>query len=309
MKRTVFISIVGRPNVGKSTLMNRILGEKVAIVSNKPQTTRNCIVGILTQNEDQYVFIDSPGIHRSKNRLGDYMVSAAGSGMQQGDVVMLVADVTRLPSEAETGVVRYLKQSGTPSVLVLNKTDTANREKIAETIAAYAAIHEWDAVVPVCAKNGSHVDEVTQELSKFLKESEWYYPEDIATDQSMRQYTSEIIREKLLRALDAEVPHGIAVAIEEYKEEGNLTSIRAEIICERASHKRIIIGKNGEVIKKIGTYAREELEKVTGTKVYLDLWVRVRENWRDSASMVARLGYDRRDFGEENRAKTVKTKK
>ena len=289
--------------------MNHILGEKVAIVSNKPQTTRNCIVGILTEDENQYVFIDSPGIHRSKNRLGDYMVSAAGSGLQQGDVVMLVADVTRSPSEAEAGVVRYLKQSGTPAVLVLNKIDTANREVIAQTIAEYASIHDWNAVVPVCAKNGTHVDEVTEELSKFLKESEWYYPEDIATDQSMRQYTSEIIREKVLRALNEEVPHGVAVVIEDYKEDGNLTSIRAEIICERASHKRIIIGKNGEVIKKIGTYSREELEKVTGTKVYLDLWVRVRENWRDSASMVARLGYDMRVFDGDGGGSKGKSKK
>ena len=289
--------------------MNHILGEKVAIVSNKPQTTRNCIVGILTEDENQYVFIDSPGIHRSKNRLGDYMVNAAGSGLQQGDVVMLVADVTRSPSEAEAGVVRYLKQSGTPAVLVLNKIDTANREVIAQTIAEYASIHDWNAVVPVCAKNGTHVDEVTEELSKFLKESEWYYPEDIATDQSMRQYTSEIIREKVLRALNEEVPHGVAVVIEDYKEDGNLTSIRAEIICERASHKRIIIGKNGEVIKKIGTYSREELEKVTGTKVYLDLWVRVRENWRDSASMVARLGYDMRAFDGDGGGSKGKSKK
>ena len=298
MKRTVFVSIVGRPNVGKSTIMNRILGEKVAIVSNKPQTTRNCIRGIYTKDEDQYVFFDTPGIHQAKNRLGDYMVSAASNGMQQGDVVMLVCDVTRKPSETEKNVIKYLKQSGTPSVLVLNKTDTADREIIASTIAAYAALHDFDAVVPVCAKNGTHVDEVTDELSKFLTESEWFYPEDEVTDQTMRQYASEIIREKLLRALDKEVPHGIAVVIEEYKEEPTLTSIRAEIICERASHKRIIIGKNGEILKKVGIYAREELEKVTGTKVYLNLWVKVKENWRDSAGLVANFGYDRKEFGD-----------
>lgn len=298
MKRTVFVSIVGRPNVGKSTIMNRILGEKVAIVSNKPQTTRNCIHGIYTKGEDQFVFFDTPGIHQAKNRLGDYMVSAANNGMQQGDVVMLVCDVTRMPSETEKNVVKYLKQSNTPSVLVLNKIDTANREVIAATIAAYASLHNFDAVVPVCAKNGTHVDEVTEELSKFLKESEWFYPEDEVTDQTMRQYASEIIREKLLRALDKEVPHGIAVVIEDYKEEGNLTSIRAEIICERASHKSIIIGKNGEILKKVGTYAREELEKVTDTKVYLNLWVKVKENWRDSAGLVANFGYNRKDFGD-----------
>lgn len=301
MKRTVFVSIVGRPNVGKSTLMNHILGEKVAIVSNKPQTTRNCIHGIYTSGEDQYVFFDTPGMHEAKTRLGDYMVSAAGNGMQQGDVVMLVADVTRAPSKTEEKIISYLKKSETPSVLVLNKIDTADRETIAATIAAYAAKHSFDAVVPVCAKNGGHVNEVMDELSKFLHESEWFFPDDQVTDQTMRQYASEIIREKLLRALDREIPHGIAVMIEEYKEERNLTSIRAEIVCERASHKKIIIGKNGDLIKKIGTYSREELEKVTGTKVFLDLWVRVKENWRDSDVLVKNLGYDKKKLdGDQN---------
>jgi len=300
MKRTVFVSIVGRPNVGKSTLMNHILGEKVAIVSNKPQTTRNCIHGIYTKGEDQYVFFDTPGMHRAKNRLGDYMVSAAGNGMQQGDVVVIVADVTRAPSETEQKIVKYLKESETPSVLVLNKIDTANRETIAATIAAYAALHDFDAVVPVCAKQGQKIDELMDELSKFLHESEWFFPEDEVTDQTMRQYASEIIREKLLRALDREVPHGIAVVIEEYTEKGNLTSIRAEIVCERESHKKIIIGKNGELLKKIGTYAREELEKVTGTKVYLNLWVKVKENWRESEALVRNLGYNKKKINEED---------
>ena len=230
MKRTVFISIVGRPNVGKSTIMNRILGEKVAIVSNKPQTTRNCIRGILTEGEDQFVFFDTPGIHRPQNRLGDYMVTAAKSGMQQGDVVMLVVDVNKPVSKTELEVIEYLKREGVPSILVLNKIDTVRREQIAEKIAAYASQHEFDAVIPVSAKSGKHVDEVMDELSKFLHESEWFFPEDAATDQPMRQYVSEIIREKLLRALDREVPHGIAVVIEEYRDTGNLTKIRAEII-------------------------------------------------------------------------------
>lgn len=298
MKKTVFVSIVGRPNVGKSTLMNHILGEKVAIVSNKPQTTRNCIHGIFTEGENQYVFFDTPGMHKAQNSLGDYMVSAAGNGMQQGDVVMIVADVTRAPSQTEEKIVKYLKESGTPSVLVLNKIDTANREQVAATIAAYAALHSFDAVVPVCAKNGQHIDEVMEELSKFLHESEWFFPEDQVTDQTMRQYASEIIREKLLRALDREVPHGIAVVIEEYTEEGNLTRIRAEIVCERESHKKIIIGKGGELLKKIGTYAREDLEKVTGTKVYLNLWVRVKENWRESDALVRNLGYDKKKIND-----------
>lgn len=296
MKRTVFISIVGRPNVGKSTIMNRILGEKVAIVSNKPQTTRNCIRGILTEGEDQFVFFDTPGIHRPQNRLGDYMVTAAKSGMQQGDVVMLVVDVNKPVSKTEEEIIEYLKREGVPSVLVLNKIDTVRREMIAEKIAAYASKHEFDAVIPVSAKSGKHVDEVMDELSGFLRESEWFFPEDAATDQPMRQYVSEIIREKLLRALDREVPHGIAVVIEEYRDTGNLTKIRAEIICEKQSHKQIIIGKGGEVLKKVGMYSREELEKVTGSKIFLDLWVRVKENWREREGLVSNFGYNKKDI-------------
>ena len=298
MKRTVFISIVGRPNVGKSTIMNRILGEKVAIVSNKPQTTRNCIRGILTEGEDQFVFFDTPGIHRPQNRLGDYMVTAAKSGMQQGDVVMLVVDVNKPVSKTEDEIIDYLKREGVPSVLVLNKIDTVRREMIAEKIAAYASKHEFDAVIPVSAKSGKHVDEVMDELSKFLRESEWFFPEDAATDQPMRQYVSEIIREKLLRALDREVPHGIAVVIEEYRDTGNLTKIRAEIICEKQSHKQIIIGRGGEVLKKVGMYSREELEKVTGSKIFLDLWVRVKENWREREGLVSNFGYNKKDIDQ-----------
>ena len=298
MKRTVFISIVGRPNVGKSTIMNRILGEKIAIVSNKPQTTRNCIRGILTEGEDQFVFFDTPGIHRPQNRLGDYMVTAAKAGMQQGDVVMLVVDVNKPVSKTEEEIIDYLKREGVPSVLVLNKIDTVRRDMIAEKIAAYASKHEFDAVVPVSAKSGKHVDEVMDELSKFLHESEWFFPEDAATDQPMRQYVSEIIREKLLRALDREVPHGIAVVIEEYRDTGNLTKIRAEIICEKQSHKQIIIGKGGEVLKKVGMYSREELEKVTGSKIFLDLWVRVKENWREREGLVSNFGYNKKDIDQ-----------
>ena len=296
MKRTVFISIVGRPNVGKSTIMNKILGEKVAIVSNKPQTTRNCIRGILTEGEDQYVFFDTPGIHRPQNRLGDYMVTAAKSGMQQGDVVMLVVDVNKPVSKTEEEIIDYLKREGVPSVLVLNKIDTVRRDMIAEKIAAYSSKHEFDAVIPVSAKSGKHVDEVMDELAKFLRESDWFFPEDAATDQPMRQYVSEIIREKLLRALDREVPHGIAVVIEEYRDTGNLTKIRAEIICEKQSHKQIIIGKGGEVLKKVGMYSREELEKITGSKIFLDLWVRVKENWREREGLVSNFGYNKKDI-------------
>lgn len=267
MKRTAFISIVGRPNVGKSTLMNRILGEKVAIVSSKPQTTRGKIVGIHTVGDDQYVFLDTPGIHRPQNKLGDAMVKSARDAMQDGDCVLLVADAGKEISQVERDVISYLETSGVPCVLALNKVDLYRREVIAKTIAEYAAAHDFEAVVPISAKNGRAVGEVVDELSRFLTESDWFYPDDISTDQPSRQYASEIIREKLLRTLDREVPHGVAVVIEEFTETRGLVRIRAEIFCEKATHKRIIVGKNGEQLKMVGTYAREELEKVFGKNV------------------------------------------
>jgi GTP-binding protein Era len=226
------------------------------------------------------------------------MVTAAKSGMQQGDVVMLVVDVNKPVSKTELEIIEYLKREGVPSVLVLNKIDTVRREMIAEKIAAYASKHDFDAVIPVVAKSGKHVDEVVDELSKFLRESEWFFPDDVATDQPMRQYVSEIIREKLLRALNREVPHGIAVVIEEYRDTGSLIKIRAEIICEKQSHKQIIIGKGGEVLKKVGIYSREELEKVTGSKIFLDLWVRVKENWREREGLVSNFGYNKKDIDQ-----------
>ena len=294
MKRTAFISIVGRPNVGKSTLMNRILGEKVAIVSSKPQTTRGKIVGIHTVGDDQYVFLDTPGIHRPQNKLGDAMVKSARDAMQDGDCVLLVADAGKEIS-VERDVISYLETSGVPCVLALNKVDLYRREVIAKTIAEYAAAHDFEAVVPISAKNGRAVGEVVDELSRFLTESDWFYPDDISTDQPSRQYASEIIREKLLRTLDREVPHGVAVVIEEFTETRGLVRIRAEIFCEKATHKRIIVGKNGEQLKMVGTYAREELEKVFGKKVFLDLWVKVKENWRDSDGLVRNFGLSATD--------------
>lgn len=295
MKRTAFISIVGRPNVGKSTLMNRILGEKVAIVSSKPQTTRGKIVGIHTVGDDQYVFLDTPGIHRPQNKLGDAMVKSARDAMQDGDCVLLVADAGKEISQVERDVISYLETSGVPCVLALNKVDLYRREVIAKTIAEYAAAHDFEAVVPISAKNGRAVGEVVDELSHFLTESDWFYPDDISTDQPSRQYASEIIREKLLRTLDREVPHGVAVVIEEFTEARGLVRIRAEIFCEKATHKRIIVGKNGEQLKMVGTYAREELEKVFGKKVFLDLWVKVKENWRDSDGLVRNFGLSATD--------------
>lgn len=291
MKRTGFIAIVGRPNVGKSTLMNQILGEKVAIVSSKPQTTRNRITGIHTRGEDQFVFLDTPGIHSPKNSLGEYMVKAADSTMRDADAVVLVVDTGKEISKVEENVIAYLKKSGIPAVLALNKIDLYRREQIAQTISAYASKHDFEAFVPIAAKNGKNVAELLDECGKFLSESQWFFPEDMITDQPERQIAAEIIREKILRTLNKEVPHGTAVVIEEFKDEKTLVRIRAEIFCEKASHKGIIVGKNGESLKLIGTYAREDLERLFGTKVYLNLWVKVKENWRESARTVQNFGY------------------
>ena len=291
MKKTGFIAIVGRPNVGKSTLLNAILGEKVAIVSNKPQTTRNRITGIHTDGDSQFVFLDTPGIHRPKNTLGNYMVRVADDSMRDADAVVLVVDTGREISEVEENIIAYIKQSGVGSVLALNKVDLYRREKIAETIAAYAARHNFDAVVPISAKRGDNVKILLDECRKFLTESDWFFPDDILTDQPERQIAAEIIREKLLRVLDKEVPHGVAVVIEDFRDEENLLSIRSEIFCEKASHKGIIVGKGGEVLKLVGSRARQDLEKIFGVKVYLNLWVKVKENWRESTAAVSNFGY------------------
>ena len=291
MKRTGFIAIVGRPNVGKSTLMNSILGEKVAIVSSKPQTTRNRITGIHTKGEDQFVFLDTPGMHSPKNTLGEYMVKAADSTMRDADAVVLVVDTGKEISTVEENVIAYLKKSGIPALLALNKIDMYRREQIAETISKYAAKHDFEAFVPISARSGKNVEELLDECAKFLSESEWFFPDDMVTDQPERQIAAEIIREKILRTLNKEIPHGTAVVIEEFKDERSLISIRAEIFCEKASHKGIIVGKNGASLKLIGTYAREDLEKLFGTKVYLNLWVKVKENWRESARTVSNFGY------------------
>ena len=291
MKRTAFIAIVGRPNVGKSTLLNAILGEKVAIVSNKPQTTRNRITGIFTKGDDQFVFLDTPGMHSPKNSLGEFMVKAADTSMRDADAVVLVVDTGKEITTVEENVISYLKKSGIPAILALNKIDMYDREVLAETISKYAEKHDFVAFVPIAAKKVKNVPELMEECSKFLSESDWFFPEDMITDQPERQIAAEIIREKILRTLNKEIPHGTAVVIEEFKDEGTLIRIRAEIFCEKASHKGIIVGKGGEALKLIGTYAREDLEKMFGTKVYLNLWVKVKENWRESARTVGNFGY------------------
>lgn len=291
MKRTAFIAIVGRPNVGKSTLLNAILGEKVAIVSKKPQTTRNRITGIHTVGEDQYVFLDTPGLHKPRTKLGDYMVKAATDTLGGVDLAVLVVEAREAVGDIEEGLLAKIRSAGIPAILVINKTDTVRKENIAKTIRAYADAFDFAAVVPLSAKSGHGVDTLLSECEKFLYESEWFFPSDIVTDQPERQIAAEIVREKLLRLLEEEIPHGTAVAIEEWKESEGLVSIRAEIYCEKQSHKGIIIGKNGATIKKVGTYAREDLEKLLGTRVFLDLYVRVKEHWRDSDFNLSGFGY------------------
>ena len=292
MRKTTFIAIVGRPNVGKSTLLNSILGEKIAIVSSKPQTTRNRITGIYTKDENQIVFLDTPGFQKPRTKLGEYMLAASDSSIGSSDAVILIADVNYGLGEIEKDIIEKIKRTKLPAILVLNKTDMATPEKVAKTITEYDSYYKFDAVVPTSASKGQGVQAVIDECSKYLCESEWFFPEDMITDQPERNIVAETIREKLLRVLSDEVPHGTAVSIEEFKDEGDIIKVRADIYCERASHKGIIIGKNGETLKRIGTYSRQDLEKFFGVKVYMNLWVKVKEKWRDSTLNLNNLGYN-----------------
>ncbi len=282
--------ISGRPNVGKSTLMNSLVGEKVAIVSKKPQTTRGRIAGVLTEGEDQYVFLDTPGLHKPHNLLGEYMMKTIGSASQDADAIMFVVDASKKLNKAETEALDTY--SGLSNViLIINKTDITDKDQILHYIADISSKYSFKSVIPVSAKTGDGLDIVKKEIKDFLIESPHFFPDDMYTDQPERQVAAEIIREKILRLTSDEIPHGIAVVIEEFTDEDTLVKIRAEIYCERASHKKIIIGKGGEMLKKIGTYAREDLEHILGCKVYLDLWVKIKENWRDSRAMLNNLGF------------------
>ncbi len=296
MKRTGFIAIVGRPNVGKSSLLNAILGEKVAIVSKKPQTTRNRITGIHTVDDKQFVFLDTPGIHTPRTKLGDFMVKTTSEALGGVDGAILVVEAREAVGDIEARVISRLKADKIPTILVINKIDTVQAANIAKTIVAYSEAFDFSAVVPISAKSGKGVDIVISECESFLYEGEWMFSDEIVTDQPERQIAAEIIREKLLRTLDEEIPHGTAVSIEEWKEKRDVVSIRAEIYCEKASHKGIIIGKQAATIKKIGTYAREDIERMLDARVFLDLYVRVKENWRDSDFNISNLGYKKDDL-------------
>lgn len=289
--RTGFICILGRPNVGKSTLMNTILGEKVAIVSKKPQTTRNKITGVYTTGSDQFVFIDTPGIHKPKNKLGEYMMKEAGDSTQGADAIVFIVEPTEKPTKTEIEIAQKINSMNVPSILVINKADAFKKSKILVTIDKFKELCNFNSIIPISALQNDGVDIVLRELSGFLKNEPWYFDSDMITDQPIRQIASEIIREKLLRILDEEIPHGTAVVIEAFEEKKNIINIRAEIYCEKEAHKKIIIGKNGDTLKKIATFAREDLEKLYDKKVFLDVWVKVRENWRDSMLNLNRLGF------------------
>ena len=292
-QKTVFITIAGKPNVGKSTLLNSLLGEKVAIVSKKPQTTRTRITGILTEGENQYVFTDTPGLHKPKNLLGQYMMNVAGNATVDADIIFFVVDVSNGPvSENEKDTLRKITKSSPNVFLIINKVDRTNKTDIAKTISELAGDMDFKSVIPISALTGEGVDIILKEVNPFLVESPHFFPDDIYTDQPERQIIAEVIREKILRLMEDEIPHGVAVVVEDFKEKRNALFIRAEIYCEKEAHKRIIIGKNGAMLKKIGMYAREDAEKLFGASIYLDLWVKVKENWRERQSLVSNFGYN-----------------
>lgn len=293
IKKSGIITLCGRPNVGKSTLINTLVGEKVAIVTNKPQTTRNRICGILTRGESQFVFVDTPGLHKARTRLGDYMVNVVRESVADVDAVALLVEPIPNIGEPEAQLIARVKTLGCPAVLVINKADTLERkDKLLEVIQLYSQEHDFQAVVPISAKTGEGVEELLSVLEGFLPDGPQLFPEDMTSDQPERQMMGEILREKLLLSLDKEIPHGTAVEITRFVErEDEVIEVEATVYCEKNSHKGIIIGKGGAMLKKISTLARQDMERFMGTKVYLQTWVKVKENWRDNPAAIQNFGY------------------
>lgn len=293
-----FVSLVGRPNVGKSTLMNRLIGEKIAIISNKPQTTRNKVTSILTQDDYQVVFIDTPGIHRPRHKLGEFMVKSAETTLNEVDAVLMLIEPADKVLEADKLIIEKFARVKSPVILVINKVDTTDKERIFKVIDNYRQLYDFADIVPISALEGRNTDELLKVIKKYLPEGPQYFPADMITDQPERQIAAEIIREKALRLLEEEIPHGIAVEITEMKkrQEGNLVDVKATIYCEKDSHKGIIIGKHGAMLKKIGTYAREDMQKLLGSPIYLELWVKVKKDWRDSDFLLKNFGYDSKNI-------------
>ncbi len=290
--KTAMITIAGRPNVGKSTLTNYLVGEKIAIVSNKPQTTRNRICGIVTKEDTQFVFVDTPGFHKPRTKLGDYMINVTRASIVDVDLTVMVVEPTAALGPQEQGLIEQINARKCPAILAINKIDTVEKEKLLSVIAVYAQAAPFAAIIPISAKTGDGVDALLEECKKYAVESPFLFPEDITTDQPERQVMAEIIREKLLWSLEREIPHGTAVEITKFSERDNgIIDIDATIFCEKASHKGIIIGKHGDMLKKISTMARTDCERFMGTRVYLTTWVKVKENWRDSDFLVRNFGY------------------
>ena len=293
IKRSGMISIVGRPNVGKSTLTNALVGEKIAIVTNKPQTTRNRICAIVNRGECQYVFMDTPGLHRARTRLGEYMVGVVKESVADVDAVLLLVEPIPNVGAPEAELMERIQALGVPAVLVINKIDTVEKEKLLSVMQTYQAAHDFQAIVPISAKTGEGVEELLDLLAAYLPEGPQLFPDDMVTDQPERQVCAEIIREKLLLCLDKEIPHGTAVELTKFSEriDSGIIDIDATIFCEKASHKGIIIGKNGAMLKKISSLARKDIETFMGAKVYLETWVKVKENWRDNLNFIHDVGY------------------
>ena len=290
--KTAIITIAGRPNVGKSTLTNRLVGEKITIVSNKPQTTRNRICGVVSKGDTQFVFVDTPGYHKPRTKLGEYMVNSVKDSIADVDLTLLMVEPIASVGAQEQMLLEELGAKRTPVILVINKIDSLEKEKLLEVIAAYSEAYRFEAIIPISARTGDGIENLMAECEKYTGESPFLFPDDITTDQPERQVMAEIIREKLLWNLEKEIPHGTAVEINTFTERDNgIIDLDATIYCEKPSHKGIIIGKGGEMLKKISSMARADCEKFMGTKVYLTTWVKVKENWRDSDFMVRNFGY------------------
>jgi len=290
-----FVSLIGRPNVGKSTLMNSLIGQKIAITSNKPQTTRNRIQTVYTDDRGQIVFLDTPGIHKAKNKLGNYMVNAAQRTISEVDVILWLVEPTTYIGAGERHIIEQLKKTNTPVILVINKIDTVKKEEILKFIEAYRHELDFAEVVPVSALKKKNTEVLIDCILKYLPYGMPFYDEDTVTDQPQRQIAAELIREKVLRSIDEEIPHGVAVAIDSMKWNNNVCHIDATIVCERDSHKGIIIGKQGSMLKKIGTLARREIEDMLECQVNLQLWVKVKKDWRDSDFLLKNFGYNPKD--------------
>ena len=286
-----FCAIIGMPNVGKSTLLNTIAGQKIAIISDKPQTTRNNLRGIYTKDNYQIVFTDTPGIHNPHNKLGEYMVRTAKESMRDTDVVLFVVDATKGIRDMEREIAENIGNIGIPCILIINKVDLVKKENLLPMIADFSSMNDFDAIIPISAKMNDGVDGLIEAITEHLEEGPMFYDEDMVTDQPEKAIAAEIIREKMLWLLDKEVPHGIAIEITKMKEKPKITEINATICCERKTHKGIIIGKNGEMLKKIGTMARADIEKMLDKKVYLELWVKIKDDWRNSDFLIKNFGY------------------